>query len=136
MSVLGGRRRLLASLVAVGGLASWVMADLVPGKGNQKANCYVEYNVHGITNPSQRVMGNGGIVACTDGEACDTDGVCGNHSCTLQVAICINKRDPNVPKCTPPSGLDNLKVTGKGKTLLQASVPQLLGGSACGAFVD
>ena len=63
------------ALVVIAAVGSLAFAGLVPGKGKSKTNCYVEYDITGITNPSDRVQQNGGQVLCTDGEACDTDGV-------------------------------------------------------------
>src|SRR5262249_17021688 len=67
----------------------------------------------------------------TDGDPCDVDGECGNNSCTLRVAVCIDQRDPNLPTCHPPSHLQKLHVNSK----LAAAVPTPLD-SACGSFID
>src|SRR5262245_15466429 len=106
-------------------------AGLIPGGGSpKKADCYGELQVEGIDNPSQRVEKNRKVL-CTDGEACDT-GPCGDRKCNMKVAACINQTDPNVPTCTPPSGLSKLKVSGA----FNIQIPQLLTGSACGALLD
>jgi plastocyanin len=115
---------------AVSGVRSLVWAGLIPGGGPTKSDCYVEANVQGIDIPSPDVKSNR-VVRCVDGAACDTDGACGNGSCTLRVAICVDQKDPNLPECTPPASLRKLKVNAK----VQGAVPNLTG-SACGTFVD
>ena len=69
-------------------------------------------------------------VLVTDGDVGDT-GPCGDFKCTVRVGVCMNQRDPNLPDCTPPPSLDKLTVKGA----VNITVPQLLTGSACGAFV-
>src|SRR5215475_7588650 len=131
------RRRMrmgLVGVVVVGtvvGVGSMVSAGLIPGSGPglARSDCYVELNVVGIENPSPDVRG-GRVVACTDGDPCDTDGECGNGSCTLSVAVCINQTDPNLAACHPPTGLQKLVVSPK----LAGAVPGSLDGSACGSF--
>jgi hypothetical protein len=124
---------LVASLAMVGS----ARADLVSGSGNKKAGCYLEMNVKGVTNPGStgnQVKGNKTIL-CTDGEPCD-QGACGDHMCVFSVAACINQTDPNLPQCTRPTGLQQVKVKSKGSALVNIAVPALLTGSGCGAFVD
>src|SRR5262245_1120703 len=121
----------LAVAVAVAaavGLGSWVSAGLVPG-GQTKSDCLVELNVEGIDSPGPNVTG-GRFVTCTDGDPCDTDGMCGNNSCTFRVAVCINQEDPNLPACHPPTNLQKLHVNSK------LAKPSSFEGSACGTFVD
>ena len=115
------------------GLGSMVFAGLIPGSGPGlvRSDCYVELNVQGIDNPGPDVRG-GRVVSCTDGDPCDTDGECGNGSCTLSVAVCINQTDPNLAACHPPTGLKKLFVSPR---LPAAAVPGSLDGSACGSFV-
>lgn len=103
---------------------------LVPGGGPTKSDCYVETAVEGITVPSDRVQKSKQVLI-TDGDVGDT-GPCGDEKCLVHLGLCINQTDPNLADCTPPSGLDSLVVKGK----VNISVPQLLDGSACGAFVD
>lgn len=117
---------LTAFFALVAGLAS---AGLIPGGGPTKSDCYAELSVDGITNPSERVQKNK-MVLITDGDVGDT-GPCGDFKCTVKVGVCINQVDPNLPDCTPPASLDKLTVKGA----LSISKPQLLTGSACGAFV-
>jgi len=120
------------AIVMVGALVipALVSAGLIPGGGPKRTDCYVEASVQGIDNPGPQVKSNR-IVLCTDGDACDADGVC-NDSCTLRVAACVDQKDPNLPTCTPPSSLQKLKVNAK----LQPGEPASLTGSACGSFVD
>ena len=40
-----------------------------------KSDCLVELNVQGIDSPGS--VSGGRVVTCTDGDPCDTDGVCG-----------------------------------------------------------
>jgi hypothetical protein len=110
--------------------AGSAVQGLVPGGGPTKSDCYVETAVDGITVPSDRVQKSKQVLV-TDGDAGDT-GACGDEKCLIHLGLCINQTDPNLPDCTPPTGLDSLKVHGK----VNISVPQLLTGSACGAFVD
>jgi hypothetical protein len=109
-----------------------ISAGLVPGSGPGlvRSDCYVELKVLGIDNPGPDVRG-GRVVTCTDGDPCDTDGECGNGSCTLSVAVCIDQTDPNLAACHPPTGLRKLFVSPK----LAGAVPASLDGSACGSFI-
>jgi hypothetical protein len=124
-----------AALLLLGGITSMALGGLVPGKGNPKTACYVEYDVEGVTNPSPVVTNGGGRVLCTDGEPCDagTGHQCGDHVCVLRIRPCINQTDPNTPSCTPPAGLQRLTINPK---KVDIGVPQLLQGPVCGAFVD
>src|SRR5215475_15857895 len=133
------RRRMrmgLVGVVVVGtvvGVGSMVSAGLIPGSGPGpvRSDCYVELNVVGIDNPGPDVR-DGRVVSCTDGDPCDTDGECGNGSCTFSVAVCINQTDPNLPACHPPTGLQKLFVN---PANLAGAVPGSLDGPACGSFV-
>lgn len=123
----------LAAVVAVAATTAFgsrVLAGLIPGSGTRlaKSDCLVELNVQGIDSPGTNVRA-GRVVRCTDGDPCDTDGVCGNNSCTLRVAVCIDQQDPNLPTCHPPTHLEKLHVSSK------LAVPSTLDGSACGSFV-
>jgi hypothetical protein len=120
-----------ASIFVCGLLAGLAGADaLIPGGGPTKSDCYVEAKVEGIENPSDRVQNNK-TVLITDGEAGDT-GPCGDFKCSVRVAACINQNDPNLPDCTPPASLDSVTVKGA----FTITVPQVLTGSACGAFLN
>ena len=123
----------VVALAAATGLGSWVFAGLIPGSGSRqaKSDCLVELNVEGIDSSGPNVSG-GRVVSCTDGDPCDTDGVCGNNSCTFRVAVCIDQEDPNLPTCHPPNHLEKLHVNSR----LAGAVPSSPQGSACGGFVD
>ena len=108
-----------------------VPAGLIPGGGPARSDCYVELQVVGIDYPGPDVR-SGRVVSCTDGDPCDTDGECGNGSCTFSVAVCINQTDPNLPACHPPTGLQTLFVN---PAKLAGAVPGSLDGPACGSFV-
>src|SRR5262247_2698450 len=113
--------------------ATTVTAGLIPGSGPGlvRSDCYVELKVVGIDSPGPDVRG-GRVVSCTDGDPCDTDGECGNGSCTFSVAVCINQTGPNLPACHPPTGLRKLFVN---PANLAGAVPGSLDGPACGSFV-
>ena len=66
--------------------------------GTGKADCYTEFEVDNVAP--------GNKVECMDGTACDTDSTPGQ--CTVNVALCVNQTDPNVPKCTPHPPLTSL----------------------------
>lgn len=105
-------------------------AGLIPGGGPTKSDCYVELSVQGIDNPSARVNANKQVLI-TDGDVGDT-GPCGDFKCNVMIGVCINQTDPNVADCTPPASLQSVKVKGA----FNITVPQLLTGSACGAFIS
>jgi hypothetical protein len=118
------------------GLIGASRADLVPGGGPAKSDCYAVLNVKGAANPGStgNQVKNNRIITCTDGEACD-QGACGDNACTFSAALCINQKD-STGTCTAPSSLDSVKVKAKGSVKLNVQVPQVLSGSVCGAFVD
>ena len=99
-------------------------AGLIPGGGPAKSDCYLELDVAGIQNGTPQVQKNK-IVLCTDGEACDT-GACGDSSCTVSIAACINQSDPSLA-CTPPTGLQKVSI----KKKLDVQTPQALEGAKC-----
>jgi plastocyanin len=125
------RLAVVAAATAIAGVGSLVSAGLIPGGGPKKSDCYVELSVQNVDSPSPDVTGNR-TVRCVEGDPCDADGTCGNNSCTLRVAVCVDQHDPNLPECTPASSLRKLKVNGK----ILAAVPANPTGSACGGFVD
>jgi hypothetical protein len=118
------------------GIIGTSRGDLIPGGGQAKSDCYAEFDARGVANPGTtgNQVKNNKVVTCTDGEACD-QGPCGDAACTFSVALCINQHDPT-GACTAPASLDSVKVKAKGNVKLNVQVPQLLSGSACGAFVD
>ena len=101
-------------------------AGLVPGGGSAKSDCYAAIDVEGVESGNVQ---KGKKITCTDGDPCDT-GACGDGSCTLKVAVCINQS--GLPGCTPPTGLQQLKVKGK----LNVLIPQRLEGAVCTSPVD
>src|SRR5690349_17214426 len=56
-------------------------ADLVPGGGPTKSDCYAGLSVLGAANPGStgNQVKNNKVVECTDGEACD-QGACGDNA--------------------------------------------------------
>ena len=126
------RLAVVAAATAIAGAGSLVSAGLIPGGGPKKSDCYVELSVQNVDSPGLDVKGNR-TVRCVEGDACDSDGACGNGSCTFRVAVCIDQHDPNLPQCTPAGSLRKPpKVNGK----IAGAVPASLTGSACGTFVD
>jgi plastocyanin len=121
----------MAVSMLAAGLAPRAAGGLIPGGGPQRSDCYLEIDVQGIDNPGPQVQRNR-VVQCAEGDPCDTDGVCGNDACTLQVAVCIAQTDPNLAACAPPTGeFRRLAVNFR----LQAALPPLLVGPACGTPV-
>ena len=82
----------LVALAAAGG-ASIALAT-VSGGGKANSDCYLEFG--GVTATTGKTK-----VECTDGTACDQDGVC-NNSCDFGAQVCVNQSD--VTGCTPPAG--------------------------------
>jgi hypothetical protein len=63
---------------------------LVPGGGSERSDCYVELLVQGVDSPGAQVE-RSRIVICTDGDACDGDGRCGNGACDFSIAVCVSQ---------------------------------------------
>jgi len=63
-----------------------------PGGGKKRPDCYVEFEVENVAAASR--------VECMDGTACDGDGQC-DGKCIMNVALCLDEADPNVPNCRP-----------------------------------
>src|SRR5262245_28591917 len=78
-----------ATVLVLGGWQA-ARAELLPGGGPTKSDCYVETDVTGL---DAATVENSKRVTCTDGDACDT-GACGDDACTFEIAICINQTDP------------------------------------------
>jgi hypothetical protein len=108
------------------------------GKGKPDRDCYI-----GIDGYSQEdlvpISKNGKKmgIACTDGDACDKDGIV-NDVCVFNFAVCVN--NPDVEGCDPatrtPKKIKALaKSKAAGKTDLSSSFPGDLS-SACSAFTD
>src|SRR5258706_3446039 len=82
----------VAGIVALAltlGLVPASFADLVPGGGPARSDCYIELDVTGATKVTKKRKMT--IVACPDGDpTCDTDGVA-NNTCVFTVALCPNQ---------------------------------------------
>jgi hypothetical protein len=61
-------------------------------------------------------------VLCTDPDACDGDGQCGDGSRTLSVAVCLDQTNPN-PVSVPSTALRKLFVSPKPTGGLPGSTP-------------
>lgn len=133
----------LGVALAAGMLAAGpALAQLVPGgpttpTSKLAADCYAELNVTDL-DATTVTLNNKGVptVTCVDGGSCDQDGEV-NGACVFEIGTCINQG--NVEGCTPPASLDSLKAKGKVKGTkgsIEVSVPQLLTGSVCGAFLN
>jgi hypothetical protein len=97
-------------------------ADFIPGGGKPASDCYIGFDVTGVT-------GSGGRIECVEGDPCDT-GPCGDNKCTFEVRVCVNQ--PGVSGCTPPpGGLATAKTPGP----FRSGIPTSLSGPACGAPV-
>jgi hypothetical protein len=105
---------------AVSSLGSLAFADFVPGGGNQASDCYMGFDVTGVT-------ASGGKIECTEGDPCDT-GACGDNKCDFQFTICVNRA--GVQGCTPPAGgLSKVDTPGPFRSGIP---PSPLTGAACG----
>ena len=118
---LGGR---LGSGAAALGAAAWLsgvaFAGFVPGGGNPAADCYLGFDVTGVTSQ-------GGRIECIEGDPCDS-GACGDDRCTFQFRVCVNQA--GVSGCSPPSGgLATVKTPGP----FRSGIPPSLTGPACGS---
>jgi hypothetical protein len=101
-------------------LSGVALAGFVPGGGKVTSDCYLGFEVTGVTSSTGRAE-------CVEGEACDL-GECGDNKCTFQLAVCINQS--SVPGCIPPSGgLASVKTPGP----FRAGIPAPpLTGPTCG----
>jgi len=76
--------------------------NLVPGRGSPKTECMHEF--YGLAAPD------GKSAICTDGAACDADGVV-NDRCSFPVGFCFNVEDPDFAECDNGGAVSSLKVT-------------------------
>jgi len=110
-----------AGTAALGGVlvAGDALAALVPGRGSNRFDCYVELDVHGASGSNH--------ITCTDGDpTCDVDGKC-DGTCTFSIAVCVNQT--NIPECTP-TALRRPPVVSKS---LRSNLPIIQGAApACG----
>lgn len=106
-------------------------AVLVPGGKKADSDCYAELAAYGFAG-NVVTSSKGSTATCTDGDACDA-GPCGDNQCDIKVKVCVNQTDPNLSSCTAPSGLDSLKLKGKGKNkgLIDIKLPSALDGAFC-----
>jgi hypothetical protein len=78
----------------------------------------------------------GGTATCTDGAACDSDGVA-NDACLFPVGFCFNVTDPALSDCDTGSPLSALTVSAKpasaaiAATVAQISAALPLAGASC-----
>ena len=108
-------------LVALGGS---LQAELVPGGGSPRTDCYAEFDVAGTPTSARSIE-------CIDGDPCDADGAC-NGMCRFAVAVCLNQDDAAFPNCIPPTSL--VRAAERGRRRVGLVFPSL-SSSACGAFV-
>jgi hypothetical protein len=135
----------IGGVVASVGVVAWQLptasggtmlgGTLVGGGKKADSDCYAEAAVYGFEGLSDKRIvtdNKGSTITCTDGESCDA-GPCGDDQCDMQVKVCVNQTAPNLPSCTAPSGLDELKIKGKGKNkrLINIQAPQALQGAFC-----
>jgi len=112
---------LVNGLILAFGLAGGGRAGLIPGGGNPRSDCFVEFDVQGVTEESNHVI-------CTDGDPCDADGRC-DDVCTFRVRVCVNQT--NMPDCRPTTFKKPPQVS------FPLTVPSMHNDdSACGAFTD
>jgi cysteine-rich repeat protein len=78
-----------------------VGAACVPGGGNDRSDCLLEW----LVTPAPELDGNGlprRKVVCHEADPlCDSDPDISNHSCSFPVRFCINNVDARLPACTP-----------------------------------
>jgi len=110
-----------SSAVLVFGFARPGLTGLINGGGSAKSDCYVEFDVQGVSGSNK--------VTCTDGDpACDTDGAC-DGTCTFSIALCQNQT--NVPGCLPAPLKKPIQAHG-GLTAPSATDAT----ATCGSFAD
>jgi hypothetical protein len=79
------------------------ISELSPGKGSPETECLHE--AYGLAVVD-------GTATCTDGAACDSDGV-ENDACLFPVGFCLNVADPTFPDCSPASSVTAISLTAK-----------------------
>jgi hypothetical protein len=110
------------AVLAVGTCVSLALAGFVPGGGNSAADCYMGFDVTGVS-------ASNGRIECIEGDPCDT-GPCGDAKCDFQFRICVNQS--GVSGCTPPaSGLTKVNTPGP----FRSGIPPSLIGAACGSVL-
>jgi hypothetical protein len=69
----------------------------VKGGGSPTTDCIVEYDGLTFNYPPTKLK----ELRCTDGDgSCDADGQA-NGACRVDVSVCLNNTDPDLPGCTP-----------------------------------
>jgi hypothetical protein len=112
----------LAGGVAALAVSAWVslaFAGFVRGGGNSAADCYLGFDVAGVT-------ASDGRIECTEGDPCDA-GACGDEKCDFEFTICVNQA--GVQGCTPPAG--GLAAVNTPRDF-RTGIPTSLTGAACG----
>ncbi len=85
-------------LHATFGPHSCITGDCLPGRGSPKSECIAEWRVE----PRPVFTGRPPTqLVCHDGDSCDSDGDGTNHSCTFNLAVCLNNTDPGLRTCVP-----------------------------------
>ncbi len=100
---------------------------LLPGKGSAKTECFHEF--YGLELSGKEAL-------CTDGAACDADGVV-NNRCTFPVGFCLNVEDAAFPLCDAAGSITSFRIKTKPASLglqdtavsVSAALP--VSGSAC-----
>ena len=126
MQLMPQTRAIGIAILVFGTLGDPAGAVRLPGGGNPRSDCYLEFDVGGGEISTRRVE-------CADGDpSCDLDGAC-DDSCRFGVSVCVNQDDPAVPNCRPPAGL--VRASERGSDPVGLRFPALAS-SACGSFVD
>src|SRR5262245_19416715 len=120
---------LLLSIAAITVLAlGEACATLIPGSKRPRNDCLIEADVADVVAQGPTA------VSCTDGDACDHDGICVNQSCRFRMRVCVNQA--NVQGCAGRAiakARAAVKLAGKKK--IRLPLPADLTGAACGSFV-
>jgi len=98
MRMIDARSHRRASTTAF--VLGWVLvatpghAGLIPGGPTTRGDCYIEFDVDGVSGTSNRIT-------CQDCDpSCDMDGAATpNGACTFKIKLCVNQT--NVSGCTP-----------------------------------
>jgi hypothetical protein len=69
----------------------------VKGGGSPTTDCIVEFDGFVFNHPPTKLK----ELRCTDGDgSCDADGQA-NGACRVDISVCLNNTDPDLPMCTP-----------------------------------
>lgn len=73
----------------------------VPGGGKAKTDCHLEWKLMPVPSLNRRGLPKN-VLYCYEGDPrCDADPDLSNHSCSFQVALCINNSDARFVQCAP-----------------------------------